>query len=264
MSKFWNLVWRQRGDTYKTIIAAILIAVGIRTFLFEPFNIPSGSMKPTLKIGDYLFVSKYSYGYSRYSFPWSLAPIDGRILASEPERGDVIVFKTPSDNKTDFIKRLIGLPGDKIQMKNGQLYINDQAVERTLLREEPDECRSENGISRSCSCGGNPLKVYLETLPEGRQHEIWECRDDKPYADNTPVFEVPAGHYFMMGDNRDNSSDSRFIGPVPEENLIGRAEILFFSHKDGSETGNEDIAEIWEVWKWPDAIRWNRFFKSID
>ena len=242
MGKLWDLVWRRRGDTYRTIIVAVLIALGVRTFAYEPFNIPSGSMKPTLLVGDYLFVSKFSYGYSRHSFPWSFPPFEGRIPDGAPERGDVAVFKTPSDDATDYIKRVIGLPGDRIQVREGRLVINGEVVPRELVGEGEDTCR------------GQKVQLYRETLPGGVEHMIWEC-SDRDSLDNTKEYVVPDDHYFMMGDNRDNSSDSRVIGPVPAENLIGRAEFLFFSH---------DETFGWNPLEWPDSIRWNRIFDSVD
>ncbi len=237
------------GETLRTVIYAVLIALVVRTFAYEPFNIPSGSMLPTLQIGDYLFVSKFSYGYSRYSLPWGLPLVNGRIWGSQPERGDVAVFKLPTDNKTDYIKRLVGLPGDRIQVINGILHINDRPVERKLI-----------GPRAVPGFGGQSVDMleYVETLPNGRQHLIWE-RSDHDALDNTPVYTVPEGHYFAMGDNRDRSQDSRVmsqVGFVPFENLIGRAEILFFSH-DGS-------AALWEVWRWPFAIRWSRIGHGIE
>ncbi len=245
MRSIWNLIWRRRGDTYRTIIVAVLIALGVRTFAYEPFNIPSGSMKPTLLIGDYLFVSKFSYGYSRHSFPWSFPPYEGRILESQPERGDVVVFKTPVDDKTDYIKRVIGLPGDRIQVKGGRLYINGAEVPREAAGEGSETCNS---------AGARP-QAYIETLPEGRKHMIWECSDNYP-LDNTTEFVVPPEHFFMMGDNRDNSNDSRqSVGYVPAENLIGRAEFLFFSH---------DEKFSWNPLEWPDTIRWGRLLNGID
>jgi len=248
LGKFWDLVWRRRGDTYRTIVFAVLIALGVRTFAYEPFNIPSGSMKPTLLIGDYLFVSKFSYGYSRHSFPWSFPPFKGRVLAGDPERGDVVVFKTPADDATDYIKRVIGLPGDRIQMQGGRLYINGTIVQRELVGEAEEICG--NGQGRR-------FQVYRETLPEGRQHLIWECTDQERY-DNTGEYVVPADHYFMMGDNRDNSQDSRtpLVSYVPFENFIGRAEFLFFSHADTS--------GFWEIGKWPEVIRWDRLFMGVN
>jgi signal peptidase I len=235
------------GETVKTVLYTLVVALVIRTLLFEPFNIPSGSMIPTLLVGDYLFVSKYSYGYSKHSVPFSLIPFSGRIAMSAPERGDVIVFKLPSDNKTDYIKRLVGLPGDTIRMQDGRLFINGTLIER----ERVDEFvyRDTDGNVR------RPVR-YRETLPGGFEHFILEEGDNRR-LDNTREFMVPEGHYFMMGDNRDNSVDSRAdVGFVPAENLVGRAEFLFFS-TDGS-------ASIWEIWKWPFAIRFNRLFSGIN
>ncbi len=238
-------------DLLKTIFFAVLIALGIRTVAFEPFNIPSGSMIPTLLIGDYLFVSKFSYGYSTYSLPYGVRLFSGRIFFREPQRGDVIVFKLPRDNKTDYIKRLIGLPGDKIQVKEGLLYINGQAVKRE---------RIEDYVTTDGSMAPQ-VAQYLETLPNGRTHRIIEMSGDNGTYDNTREFEVPPGNYFMMGDNRDNSLDSRVsardggVGPVPAENLVGRAEFLFFS-TDGT-------ASIFEFWKWPLATRYERIFSRI-
>jgi signal peptidase I len=234
-------------ETGKTMIYAILMAVVIRTFLFEPFNIPSGSMIPTLLVGDYLFVSKYSYGYSRHSFPFSLMPFSGRIFEHAPKRGDVVVFKYPRDNKTDYIKRVIGLPGDKIQMQDGRLFINGKLVQR----EKVDDFvyrDTEGSVLRSTQ--------YKETLPGGKVHYILEEGDNRRF-DNTPEFVVPPEHYFMMGDNRDHSADSRAdVGYVPAENLVGRAEFLFFS-TDGT-------ASILQFWRWPFATRFERFFTGIN
>ncbi len=238
-------------ETLKTIFFAVLIALGIRTIAFEPFNIPSGSMIPTLLIGDYLFVSKFSYGYSTYSLPYSIKLFSGRILFNEPQRGDVAVFKLPRDNKTDYIKRIIGLPGDRIQMKEGGLLINGQPVKRE---------RIEN---YSMVDAGMPAQSvqYIETLPNGRAHRILELQGDNGSYDNTREFEVPPGNYFMMGDNRDNSLDSRVsardggVGFVPAENLVGRAEFLFFS-TDGS-------SSLLEPWKWAWSTRYDRIFQGI-
>ena len=234
------------GETIRTVIYAVIIALGVRTFAYEPFNIPSGSMIPTLVIGDFLFVSKFSYGYSKHSLPFSLPLFSGRLLADEPERGDVIVFKLPSDNETDYIKRLIGLPGDRVQVKGGLLHINGKSVEREFV-----------GL-REGRRGSVEFKEYIETLPNGRRHLIWEDSDTDRY-DNTPEYRVPDGYYFFMGDNRDRSQDSRArsrVGFVPFENLVGRAEFLFFSH-DGS-------GSFWQVWRWPTMIRWSRIFRAIE
>lgn len=236
-------------DTIKTVVYAVLIALVVRTVAYEPFNIPSGSMIPTLLVGDYLFVSKFSYGYSRFSLPFGLPLFSGRIFFHPPERGDVVVFKLPTDNSTDYIKRVIGLPGDDIQMKSGILYINDKAVPRK---------RIEDYLYQEGDGAVIPMKQYIEILPNGRQHRIIKIGDDGP-LDNTQVYQVPPGDYFMMGDNRDNSQDSRVlsaVGYVPAENLIGKARFIFFS-TDGS-------ARWWELWKWPFAIRYSRLFKGID
>ncbi len=236
-------------ETVRTVLYAVAIAITIRIFAYEPFNIPSGSMIPTLLIGDYLFVSKFSYGYSRYSLPWGLPWIKGRIFASQPERGDVAVFKLPTDNKTDYIKRLVGLPGDRIQVINGILNINGEPVQRAKVE---DMTVPVQGLYTT------QVTEYIETLPNGRKHRIWE-RSDAEMLDNTPVYTVPANHYFAMGDNRDSSQDSRVasaVGFVPFENLVGRAEFLFFSH--------DDSARLWEIWKWPFAIRYSRIGDGIE
>lgn len=232
----------------RTVVFALLIALGIRTFLFEPFNIPSSSMVPTLLVGDYLFVSKFSYGYSQYSLPFSPSIAPGRILFTEPERGDVAVFKKPTDNETDYIKRIIGLPGDKIRVVNGVLHINGKAVERK---------RVEDFIDVGPFGRQQLTPQFIETLPNGVEHRILERNDVSP-GDDTPVYTVPAGHYFMMGDNRDNSIDSRFpdVGMVPKDNLVGRAEIIFYS--------TAVRASFIEFWAWMGGTRFSRLFQSID
>jgi signal peptidase I len=235
-------------DTIKTIVYAVLIALAVRTVAYEPFNIPSGSMVPTLLVGDYLFVSKFSYGYSRYSLPFGLPLFSGRIFFHSPERGDVVVFKLPTDNSTDYIKRVIGLPGDHIQMKSGILNINGQPVPRR---------RIEDYLYQEGNGAVIPLAQYIETLPNGVQHRIIEMSDNGP-LDNTQEYVVPPRDYFMMGDNRDNSQDSRVlsaVGYVPAENLIGKAQFIFFS-TDGS-------ARLWEIWKWPFAIRYGRLLHGV-
>ncbi len=235
-------------ETVKTILYAVIIAVVIRTVAFEPFNIPSGSMIPTLLVGDYLFVSKFSYGYSRFSLPGFLpVPFQGRLFGSLPKRGDVAVFKLPRDNSTDYIKRIIGLPGDRIQMIHGQLYINGTEVPR-----QSDGTYEAEGEGASML-----LKKYIETLPNGVKHPILKASDDQP-LDNTQEYKVPAGFVFAMGDNRDNSLDSRVmnaVGYIPVDNLVGRAEFLFFSI--------DATAPWWEVWEWPMEIRWSRLFTVI-
>jgi len=237
------------GELAKTTFIAILLALIIRTFLFEPFNIPSGSMIPNLQIGDYLFVSKSTYGYSRYSFPFGMGGFEGRMKAELPERGDVIVFKLPTDTRVDYIKRLIGMPGDTVQMINGRLFINDQRVEREMVgMNEYDNGRGTEKIKAT---------EYRERLPNGVVHTIYELGDDRE-LDNTEKFKVPEGHYFLMGDNRDNSRDSRVmdhVGFVPYENLVGRADLIFFS--------TNGYAHIFEFWKWPWTIRYDRILNKI-
>lgn len=229
----------------KTLIIALVCAGFVRSIFFEPFHIPSSSMKPTLLIGDYIFVAKYSYGYSRYSFPFGFDFFEGRIWKSEPKRGDVIVFRLPNDPKINYVKRLIGLPGDQIQMRDGKLYINENEVTKISDGNFLDD-DSETQIE---------IKKFLETLPEGKV--ISTLDQSSTPQDNTGIYEVPQGHYFMMGDNRDNSQDSRFltyVGYVPEENLVGRATIIFFSNSKPT----------WQFWNWPNSIRFNRLFNKVN
>jgi signal peptidase I len=241
----------------KTIFWAGLIAVAIHTFWFEPFYIPSGSMVPTLLVGDYLVVNKFAYGYSRFSFPFSPPLFSGRWPPGiMPKRGDVVVFRPPGALDEDYIKRVIGLPGDTIQMQNGDLFINGTQVPRT-----------DAGLYSDDSDGfGSPVlaRDYIETLPGGRRHAILKRTNQPEMIDgidpnNTPVYTVPQGDLFMMGDNRDDSEDSRFldgtVGYVPVENLIGPARLIFFSI---------DLQHpFWEIWYWPFEIRWGRMFKTI-
>ena len=233
-------------DTIKTLLVAGIIAISFRSVVAEPFNIPSGSMIPTLLVGDYLFVSKYSYGYSRYSFPFGIAPINGRVFEDTPQRGDVAVFRLPSNPSVDYIKRVIGLPGDVVQIKQGILHLNNTPVNRRLI-----------GTVQPSSLQSTADTVYRETLPDGREHMIQEVNDIQLF-DNTQAFTIPEGHYFMMGDNRDNSRDSRSssVGVVPIENFIGKAQFIFFSV--------DQSARIWEIWKWPTSVRFSRIGSSIE
>jgi signal peptidase I len=236
-------------DTIRVVIHALILALIVRVFLFQPFNIPSGSMIPTLLIGDYLFVSKYSYGYSRYSFPFGLNLFPGRIWAAEPERGDVVVFKLPRDNETDYIKRVIGLPGDEIQMIDGVLHINGQAVPKEKI---------EDYVVTEPSGRERQLAQFRETLPNGVSYPVLDIVKSS-FGDNTEVYRVPEDNFFMMGDNRDNSTDSRFlseVGFVPFENLVGKAQVIFFSIDEQS--------SFWEFWKWPTSVRWSRLFDMVN
>jgi signal peptidase I len=233
------------GETVSVIVQALLLALVIRTFLFQPFSIPSGSMRPTLLEGDYLFVTKWAYGYSRHSLPLSPDLFSGRFFGSAPERGDVAVFKFPPNPALDYIKRVIGLPGDTVQMRSGQLFINGEAVPREKVGEINNPDITE--VNR-------PVEVYRETLPNGVSYDTLDLTPNS-ISDETREFVVPEGHYFMMGDNRDNSSDSRVFGFVPEENLVGRANIIFFSIA-GS-------ASPLEVWKWPSLMRPSRLFSMV-
>ncbi|HYC05505.1 MAG TPA: signal peptidase I [Azospirillaceae bacterium] len=238
------------GETIRTVVYAVLIALGIRTFAFEPFNIPSGSMIPTLLVGDFVFVSKFTYGYSRHTVALGLPVFDGRIAGSLPERGDVAVFKLPTDNRTDYIKRIIGLPGDRIQVIGGVLHLNGEAVKRE---------RVEDFILTDGFGGARAVPQYLETLPGGRSYRIIEMSGDQGGLDDTPVYVVPEGHVFGMGDNRDNSQDSRvltLVGFVPVENLVGKAQFLFFSLEEGT--------RFWEIWEWPFAIRFSRLLDGVN
>jgi signal peptidase I len=280
--EFWEIV--------KTLLWAAVIAIVIRTFAYEPFNIPSGSMIPTLLEGDYLFVSKTAYGYSKYSFPGGIVPVEGRIWEGEPERGEVVVFRPSRELDTDFIKRVIGLPGDRIQVRQGILHINDVPVERQRIEDYVDPDRP----------GMQPISQYLETLPGGVTHRIIEARDDSADSDDTQTYVVPAGHYFMMGDNRDGSNDSRAlsaanfiasvkagasqdmelaeaafnercmtgtidqsnkdclgtVGFVPKENLIGPAKILFWSYSSSFRWYNPLT--------WATALRFGRLLNVIE
>ena len=230
----------------KSIFIAIFIALLIRSFIFEPFNIPSGSMKPNLLVGDFIFVSKYSYGFSKHSLPFSIPLIPGKIFSNTPERGDVVVFKTPENNRTDYIKRVIGLPGDKIEIKNGIIFINGSEILRKKLNDFID---TDNKTSNK------RVRMYNEYF-FNKEINILDITDNG-IADNTQLFNVPENHFFVMGDNRDNSQDSRFIstvGFIPYENLVGKAQFIFFSLEN---------ARFLQIWKWPNSIRYERIFQKI-
>ena len=236
-----------------SVFIAVIAAILIRSFLFEPFNIPSGSMKPNLLVGDFIFVSKYSYGYSRHSFPFSLGDPAGKLIPGKyferlPERGDVVVFKTPENNRTDYIKRIIGLPGDKIKINNGEIQINEKRILKQKIDEFIDTDNSEININ------DGRRRQYLEYFYNQRI-KVLDLIDGS-FADNTKEFKVPENKYFVMGDNRDNSQDSRFqsVGYIPAENIIGKAEFVFFSLEN---------SRFLEIWKWPTSIRYNRVFKKI-
>ena len=255
------------SEFLRTILYAIVIAVVFRSAAYEPFNIPSESMLPTLLYGDYLLVSKYSYGYSKHSIPFSPDLFDGRIWEDPPERGDVVVFKRPLDNKTNYIKRIMGLPGDRMQMRGGQLHINGEAVAKERIEdftftESPNtHCRLWPQYRSQVEDGTVTCSYprYKETLPSGKSYYVLDL-NPQGSSDNTMVFAVPAGHYFAMGDNRDNSLDSRRpksvgVGFLPFENMVGRAEANFFSTDGGAS---------WVTpWKWFSAARWERFFTSL-
>ena len=235
-------------ENLKTIFYALIIALIIRTFLFQPFYIPSSSMQPNLLIGDRLFVSKYSYGYSKHSFPFSPNIFNWRILSSIPERGDVIVFKTPADNRTDYIKRLIGLPGDEIQIINKNLYINNHIIKKEKIN-----------VQLEISCGDQSLEVdfFEETLPNGKKYTAAYRKNGT--MENTDKFIVPENYYFFMGDNRDCSKDSRYlssVGYVSFNNFVGKARLIFFS-------SDFNKGAFYEFWKWGKSLRIKRFFKKI-
>ena len=236
------------ADNIKTLIYALIIAIAIRSLFFQPFYIPSSSMEPNLLVGDRIFVSKYSYGYSKHSFPFSPPIYEKRIFFNQPKRGDLVVFKTPQDNRTDYIKRLIGMPGDSIQFINGEVFLNNKAIERKKINN-----------SYSIRCGSSNLEVdmYKETLPSGNNYIVAYSKTTG--IKNTDKYIVPTDHYFFLGDNRDCSKDSRFlnsVGYVNQVNLVGKAKIIFFS--------NDSIkGSFLKFWNWNNSLRTERFFKKI-
>ncbi len=236
-------------DNIKTLFYALIIAVFIRSFFLQPFYIPSSSMEPSLLVGDRIFVTKYSYGYSKHSFPFSPPVLSNRIFWTKPKTGDVVVFKTPSDNRTDYIKRLVGLPGDSIQFIGGDLFVNDNQVLKSRI--------SKSDI---IFCGNKTIKVntFQEKLENGK---IYKAVYLKNYSfQNSDIFVVPDKHYFFLGDNRDCSKDSRYltsVGYVHEDNLVGKAQFIFFS-------SDYKIGSIFSFWKWHKIIRFERFFKKIN
>ena len=243
-----NLNKKYIKENIKTIIYALLIAIFIRSFFFQPFYIPSSSMEPNLLVGDRLFVTKYTYGYSKHSFPFSPNLFNGRIIFNKPERGDVVVFKTPTDNRTDYIKRLIGLPGDTIQFINGEIYLNDNQILKTKIN-----------TSNKIYCGNMILetRTYEEKLPNGVIYRTVYHKNNS--FQNSDKFKVPKDHYFFLGDNRDCSKDSRYLGSVgyvSKDNLVGKARVLFFS-------SDYRIGSIFKFWRWKSIMRFNRFFKII-
>jgi signal peptidase I len=239
---------------FATVLAIVVV---LRAFVFQPFNIPSGSMKSTLLVGDHLIVSKFSYGISRYSLPFAPIPFSGRIFGSPPERGDIVVFRAKLDDEMrDVIKRVVGLPGDRVQVIAGHLHINGEPVRRERIA----DFVGENPCGPEGSTVIATVRRWRETLPNGVRHETLDCTDRGP-LDSTPMLTVPAGRYFLMGDNRDDSFDSRVpeaeggFGPVPFDNLLGRAQVIFFSVAEGE--------SAWMVWRWPWSVRWSRLLTVV-
>ena len=235
-------------ENIKTLIYALVIAIFIRSIFFQPFYIPSSSMEPNLLVGDRLFVSKYTYGYSKHSFPFSPNLFNGRILFNQPKRGDVVVFKTPADNRTDYIKRLIGLPGDTIQFINGDIYLNDNQILKTKIK---------NKLKINCGKMIINVNSYNEKLPNGTVYEA--VYDKNNSFQNSDKFIIPLDHFFFLGDNRDCSKDSRYlisVGYVHKDNLVGKARIIFFS-------SDRKIGSLLKFWNWNKIFRFDRFLKVI-
>jgi signal peptidase I len=236
-------------ENIKTLFYALFIAVIIRSLIIQPFYIPSSSMEPNLLVGDRLFVTKYSYGYSKHSFPFSPSIFNGRLIEKEPKRGDVVVFKTPADNRTDYIKRLIGVPGDQVEFIDSNLYINNNEVFKSRISKD-----------EKIYCGKKTINVFTfeETLPNGKKHNTVYLKD---YSfQNSDLFIVPENYYFFLGDNRDCSKDSRFlssVGYVHKDNLVGKAQFIFFS-------SDRSVGSIFSFWKWNKSVRFERFFKKIN
>ena len=245
---------QKKENFFVSLIWILLLALVFRSFIFSSYNIPTGSMINTLSIGDYIFASKWKYGYSKHSLPFSAPLIPKRIFSSNPKRGDVVIFKLPTDNKTDYVKRVIGLPGDTVQITDGKVLLNGKMLEYQLTGININN-KFINNSDPSLGCLNQEAKIYLEKLPNGRSYEILDAYDGLP-QDNTQIYRVPENHYFMMGDNRDNSQDSRFlkkVGFVPHKNLVGKAEIKFFSwhwKKLGKKNCDSDI-------------KWERVFRRI-
>ena len=236
-------------ENIKTLFYALFIAVIIRSLIIQPFYIPSSSMEPNLLVGDRLFVTKYSYGYSKHSFPFSPSIFNGRLIENEPKRGDVVVFKTPADNRTDYIKRLIGVPGDQVEFIDSNLYINNNEVFKSRISKD-----------EKIYCGKKTINVFTfeETLPNGKKYNTVYLKD---YSfQNSDLFIVPENYYFFLGDNRDCSKDSRFlssVGYVHKDNLVGKAQFIFFS-------SDRSVGSIFSFWKWNKSVRFERFFKKIN
>ncbi len=242
--KIFQLIY----DNAKTLIGALIIAILIRSLFFQPFYIPSSSMEPTLLVGDRIFVSKYTYGYSKHSFPFSPNITNKRFFSKPPKRGDLVVFKTPADNRTDYIKRLIGMPGDTIQFVNGEIFINDKKILRKKIKNK-----------KIVRCGSFFLdtNTFIETLPNGLEHLVVYKKQGS--LQNSKIFKVPLNHYFLLGDNRDCSKDSRYldsVGYVKELNLVGKAKMIFFSN-------DTNVGSLLEFWNLTNSFRLERLLNRL-